>query len=58
MKRIKALFLLGCFCLPFLLTATGCEEEPKHHTVYREKVQENKPVKDKNGQPVRVFVVE
>ena len=58
MRRIKALFLLGSFCLPFLLATAGCEKEPKHHTVYREKVVEDKPVKDKDGQPVQVFVVE
>jgi len=58
MRRLRMLCLLGCFCLPVLLTATGCEEEPKQHTIYREKVIEDKPVKDKDGQPVQVFVVE
>ncbi|MEW6358764.1 MAG: hypothetical protein AB1696_20685 [Planctomycetota bacterium] len=57
MRRIKSLCLLGCFCLPFLLAA-GCEEEPKQHTVYREKVVEDKPVKDEKGEPVKVFIVE
>ena len=45
MKRVKALFLLCCFCLPFLLAAAGCEQEPKQHTIYREKVEEDKVIK-------------
>lgn len=58
MRRLKSFFLIGCFCLPFLLSAAGCEQEPKQHTIYREKVQENKPVKDKDGRPVQEFIVE
>ena len=52
MRRLKALFLLGCFCVPFLLTVTGCEQEPKKHVIYREKVQEDKKVTEP------VFLVE
>lgn len=47
MRRLRAIVLGGCFCLPFLLAAVGCEEEPKEHTVYREKVIENQPVMEK-----------